>query len=115
MVFSLHPILAATIAAMEWNSKPFAQQSNTTSNKNNNNNNIQISAHAIGFGCPALLSHPLSLATKPYITSVIADADFIPRMSDGWNFVDLSTLKASSRFEPFCKDVLLRRCSLMPS
>ncbi|KAL9179224.1 hypothetical protein ACHAXT_008514 [Thalassiosira profunda] len=62
---------AATIAAMEWNSAA----------RNNKEADLPISAHVIGFGCPALLSRPLSLATKDYVTTVIADADFIPRMS----------------------------------
>ena len=60
---------AATIAAMEWNSgSKFGQDSD-------------VSANVIGFGCPALLSRGLSLSTKEYVTTVIADADFIPRMS----------------------------------
>jgi hypothetical protein len=62
---------AATIAAMEWNSmnsESFGQDSD-------------VSANVIGFGCPALLSRGLSLSTKEYVTTVIADADFIPRMS----------------------------------
>jgi len=71
---------AATIAAMEWNSKPFNPKTNDNED-DDTKNEIQISAHAIGFGCPALLSQPLSLVTKAYITSVIADSDFIPRMS----------------------------------
>jgi hypothetical protein len=76
---------AATIAAMEWNTKPFgrAKLDNHTdaTSVNNTKNDIQVSAHVIGFGCPALLSKSLSLATKEYVTTVIADADFIPRMS----------------------------------
>ena len=35
----------------------------------------------VGFGCPAILSKELSDQTKPYITTVVADADMIPRMS----------------------------------
>jgi hypothetical protein len=77
---------AATIAAMEWNTKPLfgrAKLDNHTdaTSVNNTKNDIQVSAHVIGFGCPALLSKSLSLATKEYVTTVIADADFIPRMS----------------------------------
>ena len=45
------------------------------------NGGIECSARVIGFGCPALLSKDLSIATKEYVTTVIADADFIPRMS----------------------------------
>ena len=55
---------------MEWNSAAYKDKAD-----------LPISAHMIGFGCPALLSRPLSLATKDYVTTVIADADFIPRMS----------------------------------
>lgn len=82
---------AATIAAMEWNSKQsmFEREKNdamsgsTHGNKliDSNCSEIQVSAHVIGFGCPALLSQPLSNATKDFVTTVIADADFIPRMS----------------------------------
>lgn len=74
---------AASIAAMEWNSKPF----------DNARNGIKVSAHVIGFGCPALLSKSLSLATKEYVTTVIADADFIPRMSGATLFNLLLDLK----------------------
>ena len=83
---------AATIAAMEWNSKQslFEQGRNDLSNGTSSHSNtfigrgtndIQVSAHVIGFGCPALLSQPLSHATKDFVTTVIADADVIPRMS----------------------------------
>ena len=70
---------AATIAAMEWNSKGFIHSENRNDNKTNKD--IEISAHVIGFGCPAILSKPLSIATRDYCTTVIADADMIPRMS----------------------------------
>ena len=70
---------AATIAAMEWNSKKHNQD---IDNMNiYKSDNIEISAHVIGFGCPALLSKPLSVMTQEYCTTVIADADMIPRMS----------------------------------
>ncbi len=81
---------AATIAAMEWNSKQFLfEQGNNVPNgitqiseiAGRSTNDVQVSAHVIGFGCPALLSQPLSQATKGFVTTVIADADFIPRMS----------------------------------
>ena len=76
---------AATIAAMEWNTKPFGRAKlddhTDAAHVNNTKNDIQVSAHVIGFGCPALLSKNLSLVTKEYVTTVIADADFIPRMS----------------------------------
>ncbi|KAL3791048.1 hypothetical protein ACHAW5_002825 [Stephanodiscus triporus] len=73
---------AATIAAMEWNSQPFGREKSDSGDVGGNaKNGIQVSAHVIGFGCPALLSKSLSLATKDYVTTVIADADFIPRMS----------------------------------
>jgi hypothetical protein len=81
---------AATIAAMEWNSKQFLfEQGNKVTNDitqiskiaGRSINDVQVSAHVIGFGCPALLSQPLSQATKGFVTTVIADADFIPRMS----------------------------------
>jgi hypothetical protein len=75
---------AASIAAMEWNSKPFE----------NARNDIQVSAHVIGFGCPALLSTSLSLATKEYVTTVIADADFIPGMSGATLFNLLLDMKS---------------------
>jgi hypothetical protein len=75
---------SAAIAAMELNSKPFG----------NARNDIQVSAHAIGFGCPALLSKSLSLATKDYVTTVIADADFIPRMSGATLFNLLLDLRS---------------------
>ena len=70
---------AATIAAMEWNSKGFNVGEDRDGIKNNDG--IEISAHVIGFGCPAILSKSLSVATQDYCTTVIADADMIPRMS----------------------------------
>jgi pimeloyl-ACP methyl ester carboxylesterase len=54
---------AASIAAMEFNDHDF------------------IKVEAVGFGCPSLLSHELSESAKDYITTVVADADIIPRMS----------------------------------
>lgn len=74
---------AATIAAMEWNSK------NEDSKPSDKRNNIDISAHVIGFGCPAILSKSLSIMTQDYCTTVIADADLIPRMS-GATLVNLA-------------------------
>jgi len=72
---------AATIAAMEWNSKPFEKNSDDDVKVGESKDDIRVTARVIGFGCPALLSRPLSLATKDYVTTVIADADLIPRMS----------------------------------
>jgi hypothetical protein len=40
-----------------------------------------IEATAIGFGCPALLDLAQSESTKDYVTTVVTDADIIPRMS----------------------------------
>lgn len=40
-----------------------------------------INVEAMGFGCPSLLSLELSESTKDYITTVVADADIVPRMS----------------------------------
>ena len=45
------------------------------------NNNNDITAHVTGFGCPAILSQELSEQVKPYVTTIIADSDVIPRMS----------------------------------
>ena len=54
---------AAAIAAMEFNEYDW------------------ITAKSIGFGCPALLSLELGRSTKDYITTVVSDADVVPRMS----------------------------------
>jgi hypothetical protein len=54
---------AGAIAAMELNDHDF------------------ITAKAIGFGCPSILSKELSLSTKDYIRTVVADADVVPRLS----------------------------------
>jgi len=35
----------------------------------------------IGFGCPALLSKDLSEKCKKFVTTVVADADLVPRLS----------------------------------
>ncbi len=35
----------------------------------------------VGFGCPALLSKDLSSSASSYVTTVIGDADIVPRMS----------------------------------
>lgn len=43
------------------------------------NDNPNIEATAIGFGCPALLSR--EIAEVPFITTVVSDADVVPRMS----------------------------------
>ena len=40
-----------------------------------------MTVEALGFGCPSLLSPELSESTKDYITTVVADADVVPRMS----------------------------------
>lgn len=45
------------------------------------NKHDKIDATCIGFGCPALLSLELSNAWKDKITTVICDADCVPRMS----------------------------------
>lgn len=71
---------AATIAAMEWNSKGFNQNSQSDASSSRDGE-IDVSAHVIGFGCPALLSKQLSIMAQEYCTTVIADADMIPRMS----------------------------------
>ena len=44
-------------------------------------NNGTIDAHALGFGTPAIVSKELSLALKSTVTTVINDADCVPRMS----------------------------------
>eukprot|EP00980_Cylindrotheca_fusiformis_P029579 scaffold23539_cov137-Cylindrotheca_fusiformis.AAC.4 len=54
---------AGAIAAMEFNDMDF------------------INVEAMGFGCPSLLSRELSESTKDYVTTVVADADAVPRMS----------------------------------
>ena len=54
---------AAAIAAMEFNEHEF------------------IEAKSVGFGCPALLSKDLSESVSDYITTVVCDADIVPRMS----------------------------------
>lgn len=41
----------------------------------------KFDVQVIGFGCPPILSLELSESTKKYITTVIGDADVIPRMS----------------------------------
>lgn len=45
------------------------------------NNNGTIAARALGFGTPATTSKDLSLAMKSTVTTVVNDADCIPRMS----------------------------------
>lgn len=40
-----------------------------------------MKVEAVGFGCPSLLSPELSESTKDYITTIVSDADIIPRMS----------------------------------
>jgi hypothetical protein len=64
---------------MEWNSKQFAHANDD--GDGSKMDDVKVSAHVIGFGCPALLSQQLSLMTRDYVTTVIADADVIPRMS----------------------------------
>jgi len=54
---------AAAIAGIEFNDHPM------------------INAKVIGFGCPSLLSQELAKSTQPFITTVVADADMIPRMN----------------------------------
>jgi len=58
------------------------------------NNNGTINARALGFGTPATISKDLSLALKSTVTTVVNDADCIPRMS-GANLVN-AWIKASS-------------------
>ena len=64
---------------MEWNSKQFAHANDD--GDGSKMDDVKVSAHVIGFGCPALLSQQLSLMTRDYVITVIADADVIPRMS----------------------------------
>jgi hypothetical protein len=40
-----------------------------------------LEVEALGFGCPSLLSKELSEETNEYITTVVNDADIVPRMS----------------------------------
>jgi hypothetical protein len=40
-----------------------------------------IDVNSIGFGCPALLDLPQSLAAQDYIVTVITDSDIVPRLS----------------------------------
>jgi hypothetical protein len=54
---------AGAIAAMEFHEHSF------------------IKVEAVGFGCPGLLSQELATSTKNYITTVVNDADIVPRMS----------------------------------
>ena len=66
---------AATIAAMNMmNSNEFARDIG-----NDVDYDVKVSANVIGFGCPALLSRNLSQMTRDFVTTVIADADVIPR------------------------------------
>lgn len=66
---------AATIAAMNMmNSNEFASDIG-----NDVDYDVKVSANVIGFGCPALLSRDLSVMTRDFVTTVIADADVIPR------------------------------------
>ena len=44
-------------------------------------NDGAIEAHSLGFGTPAIVSKELSLALKTSVTTVINDADCVPRMS----------------------------------
>lgn len=67
---------AATIAAMNMNSEKFSKDIGKDGEAS-----VKVSANVIGFGCPAILSQNLSLLTKNFVTTVIADADVIPRMS----------------------------------
>jgi hypothetical protein len=41
----------------------------------------KFDVEVVGFGCPAILSKELSESTEDYITTVIGDADVVPRMS----------------------------------
>ncbi len=65
---------AATIAAMNMNSEQFSKDIG-----NDGKATVKVSTNVIGFGCPAILSQNLSLLTKNFVTTVIADADVIPR------------------------------------
>ena len=65
---------AATIAAMNMNSEKFSKDIGKDGEAS-----VKVSANVIGFGCPAILSQNLSLLTKNFVTTVIADADVIPR------------------------------------
>ena len=54
---------AAAIAAMELNDEDW------------------IRVEAVGFGCPSLLSRELAESTSNFITTIVNDADIVPRMS----------------------------------
>lgn len=65
----------AALACMEFNSQDAAKE-NT-----NQDSETTIEAYSMGFGTPAVVTKDLSEAARSSITTVINDADCVPRMS----------------------------------
>ena len=63
---------AAALAAMQFRGN--GNRAKTTANK-------WLDAEAVGFGTPSLLSPHLSYESKDYVTTVVNDADVVPRLS----------------------------------
>ena len=65
----------AALASMEFNNNNNPDSSKTE------NDNPNFDAYAVGFGTPAVVSPGLSKSLKDRITTVICDADGVPRLS----------------------------------
>jgi len=64
----------ASLAALEFNEGDNAANKDST-------DGTTIEAHALGFGTPAIVSNELSTSLQSTVTTVINDADCIPRVS----------------------------------
>jgi hypothetical protein len=71
------------LASMEFNGDPSAtpSSSSTTTPPPSDSDGRVLEAHALGFGTPAVLSRNLSESVQQFVTTVVADADCVPRMS----------------------------------
>jgi Lipase (class 3) len=68
-----------TNTSTSWNSSDVIDNMNSHNNQNNTVSSIH--AYALGFGTPAVLSREYSENARSKVTTVINDADCVPRMS----------------------------------
>ena len=71
----------AALASIEFNNHHQLGGDKESDNQPSSSASNNIEAHSLGFGTPAVLSQNLSQSVLPYITTVINDADLVPRMS----------------------------------
>jgi hypothetical protein len=76
-----------------------------------------LDVQVVGFGCPALLSEGLSQSQKDFVTTVVADNDFIPRMSTATMvniILDIATYDWTKKAQRDIEDAIDEVSSYLP-